>query len=201
MRLANYLLFGLILCDCAIAQTTDLPTKTFLIYVEKDQEIIEEANDVISLEPDAFNFVFEFSRPMGVLVHASFDQKTLKLAKKNKPFNKLPGFRQTGMADVMANPEKQVLLSEEAPNYWFYQSDSEHRFDKVLRSGNRIRCIRTIERILDTDAQASIEVEELSRPLHFVFISYERVENSLEVIEIQREFVTIKWENEPSGRD
>jgi len=102
----------------------------FNVYVHQHDHEMEITDHTVTLDKESFVLVFRFSQPMGVLVNASFDSKTYDMAMKGEDLEKLPGFEQTGMAEGLLNPDKEILLSDKAPCYWFYDNDEEHRFNE-----------------------------------------------------------------------
>lgn len=130
---------------------------------------------------------------MGVLVSASFNNKTYNLAKKQKALNELPVFDNTGMAEGDFNREKEIFLSDDAPSYWIYTSQDEHRFNEVNIYENRITAVRAIKYLYDVNTKETISVSDVKKPLYLVFISA-KYNEKWERTEMHRQYVEIKWE-------
>jgi len=167
--------------------------KTFSVTIEQNGETKNIKKGTVLLDPDTFDIVIKISEPMGLLVNASFKEKTFKLASRNKHLDKLPGFEQTGMAEGLLNSERELFISCKAPNYWFYNSSEENRFNIITKTDNGIICKRTIGKLFDTDNQTYVNVIDIDKPMYLVFVSYNRGENVTDIIEVQRQYIEIKW--------
>lgn len=167
--------------------------KVFKITIEQNGKQQKIEDNHILLQPGSFEIVIEMSEPMGILVNASFDDKTFKLASKNKHLDKLPGFEETGMAEGLLNTDKEILLSEKAPSYWFYDTEEENRFNSISKLENGIVCKRTIENLFDTETSTGIKITDVSKPIYLVFISYKKGSEITDQIEVQRQSIAIEW--------
>jgi hypothetical protein len=165
----------------------------FNVTIEQNgvQKIIK--NSEVALKPETFDIVFEFSEPMSVLVNASFNNKTFKLASKNAHLDKLPGFIELGMAEGLNNSEKNLFIDDESPNFWFYDNDEFNRFNSIEKRGDKIICKRTIESLYVTESKTTIKMKDIKTPVYLVFVSYINGEKSEERIEVQRQYLKIKW--------
>ncbi len=171
----------------------NLKDKDFHVIIEQNGEFIEPNNGVVTLDKSTFNIVFEFNEPMGLLINGSFKKNTYMLATKGKHKSKLPGFHHTGMAEGLLNPDKEIFISNDSPNYWFFDDNEKNRFNYIEKVDGKIICTRVIENFYDVHTKTNIKVENVNEPLYLVFISYMRGENITDVIEIKRECIKIKW--------
>jgi hypothetical protein len=169
--------------------------KFFRVYFEQDHKIIEAVGDDVFLKKEPFDVVLEFPEPMGVLVHASLNPETYDDAVKGKSLKKLPGFENTGMAESMFNTDNEIMLSNTAPNYWFYDNDDAHRFDAVESSNGKITCKRRVVQFTDVDSNRVIKLSDVEQPLNLVFISTEQTEGSDENVELNRVAVRVNWDD------
>ncbi|MDP3975521.1 MAG: hypothetical protein Q8P95_01250 [bacterium] len=167
--------------------------KNFHVRFEQDGYLIEPMNHEVTLNKEEFSMVFELSEPMGVLVNASFDDDTYALAAQGNPKDLLPGFRNTGMAEVSSNPDREILLSYDSPNYWHYDVSGESRFNEVEMRGHAIIGKRTLRNFYDVDSDRSTGVEAVSQPLYLVFISSKWETQTFVELEIKREYVKVNW--------
>jgi hypothetical protein len=167
--------------------------KDFHVTVEQNGKTIQSKNGELTLERKSFNLIFEFSEPMGLLINGSFENNTYEMAKNGIPKTRLKGFLATGMADELFNPSKEILVSNDAPNYWFYDNERDHRFNKTKAEHGKIICTRTIENIYNVESKTNIKVEKVKKPLYLVFISYKRGTSFTEEIELKREILKINW--------
>ncbi len=181
----------LILFICFISM--NVKEKDFHVRIEQNGKVFESINGLVTLDKKEFNIVFEFSEPMGLLINGSFYEKTYKLASKGIIKSELPGFKNTGMAEGLLNPDKEILISDDSPNYWFYDDNEKNRFNSIEEAGGNILCRRIIQNLYDVETKTTIKVEDVSKPLYLVFISYKRGEKITDEIELKREWIKIIW--------
>jgi len=165
----------------------------FRVFIEQNGKLIEPNNGVVTLEKKSFNIVFEFNEPMGLLINGSFKSKTYNLASKGKPMSKLPGFKNTGFAEGLLNPDKDMFVSYEGPSCWFYDDPENNRFNFTEKVNGKIVCKRIIENLFDIDSNANIKVENVDKPLYLVFISYTNGDSNNDRLELNREWLQINW--------
>ena len=169
--------------------------KKFHVSISQNGKTISDKNGVVKLKDTTFNIVLNFSEPMGILVNASYDKKTFKSAKKNKPLNELVVFTQTGMAERLSNSEREIFIHDQAPSYWYYESDSESRFNETSLTDQGIQCVRTIDNVYEVPTKSTLKVSEVKKDLYLVFISYKRGDKISERLEVQRQYLKLKWKN------
>lgn len=173
--------------------TSTTGEKTYEVSIKQNGKTQKIEDHTVVLSPKAFDIVLNFSEPMGVLVNASFGKKTFKNAQKGKPMDKLPGFSQTAMAGGLLNQERDLFLSEDAPNFWFYDDAEHNRFNEVAKTDTGLVCVRTIEHLFDPKSQEYINITNVDQPLYLVFISYKQGAKITDRIEVQREYIEIRW--------
>ncbi|MBX2980015.1 MAG: hypothetical protein KF905_12025 [Flavobacteriales bacterium] len=143
----------------------------FRVSVEQDGITLEQVDGRVSLKPAPFDLVLHLPQSMGVLVHASLDGTTHRLATEGAAMEALPGFAETGMAEGLLNTELELLLSPDAPNYLFYDNDQEHRFNAVSGSPEEgYRCVRTVASLYEVEAGSRVALSTLKAPLYLVLI-------------------------------
>jgi len=167
--------------------------KDFHVWVEQDGKKINAANNELTIKKKEFTLFFDFSEPMGILINASFNDQTYKSATEGNDIYELQGFKETGMAENLNNPNKEILLAKNAPSYWFYDDMQTHRFDNVEKKNGKYICRRLIKNLYDIDNKKNIKAENVESPLYLVFISYKYEEDSYERIELKREMIKINW--------
>lgn len=175
------------------AKLTSDTDKTYTITIEQNSEQKIIINNTVELKPGPFDIVLELSEPMGLIINASFSKKTFKLALKNKHLDKLPGFQETGMSEGFFNEDKEIFISDNAPNYWYYDTENENRFNSFEKVGKSIICKRTIENLYEPRTSTSIKTIDNTKPIYLVFMSYKRGNKVTDRIEVQREYLKIKW--------
>lgn len=74
------------------------------------------------------------------------------------------------MADELYNKDKAIMISNEAPNYWYYSDMDDHRFDRDPReSYGRFIGRRTISRFAFLEPYHLVSVETVKNDLYLVF--------------------------------
>lgn len=164
----------------------------FKMYIEQNGYRIAAHKNTVKIDPGTFNIVFEFPEPMGVLVNGSRDQATYKAASRNESFEQLPGFSETGMAEGLGNKDKEIILAEYAPGFWFYDDDKTHRFNSVERKDGKLICKRTIENLYDKTSQTSVKVADTKGKLYIVAVSAKKGKTWDDKIEVHREYIIVK---------
>ena len=86
----------------------------------------------------------------------------------------------------------EITLSDNAPNYWYYDRENDHRFNTVDVDASGITAIRNVDYLRYVKTDNPIHISEVEKPLYLVFISLKRNENS-EPTEIHRQSIKIKW--------
>ena len=146
---------------------------TFEVRIEQHGEIVPIKNHSVNLDAAPFAIIFVMSEPYGVLINGSFDKTSYKLAgDPDIGRYSIPGLKGTGMAERLENPNKEIMIKDSAPSYWFYDPGAgQHRFDKVTAEGSEIHCRREIERVFDLNTGDIIKTGELSKPLYLVMVA------------------------------
>ncbi len=158
---------------------------------------------VIKLKKQPFAIEIEMSKKMHLMVAASQKSKVYKTAMKNEHIHEMSIFAEKGMIEAKFNPEKNVLLSDKQPNYWYFSTAKSNRFDKVVEDeySTKVTCTRTVTHFTVNDSKEEIDVSEIIREVYLVFITTKVGDNSLDKIEVQRLPVKIEWEANSSNLD
>jgi hypothetical protein len=167
----------------------------FNISIVQGGVAVSVVNNEITLSKSPFDIVIDMPKPDGVLLNASTNKKTATLALKNRPQAKLPGFKETGMAEALLNPDKEIILAETAPSFWYYDNENEHRFNSVIKSDNGLKCIRSVENLYDRKTKNTIKINDIKSKLYLVFIYNKPNTNYFDRIEEKREIIIINWKN------
>ena len=167
--------------------------KDFHVEVEQNGKLIEVINGEVTLEKEEFNLVFTLPEPMGLLLNSSFNKKTYKLASAGKPKSELPGFQTTGMAEGLLNEDKEIIISDDSPSYWFYTDEEMNRFNSTEKVNGKLMCKRTIQNLWDVETKETTKISDVKKPLYIVFLSYKMAENKTDEIELKREWIKINW--------
>ena len=194
MKLYLFNIFFILILTAFIAKERKKAVKkSFNISIQQHGKSVPVSKNEVMLDRFAFDIVIEFSEPMGVLVNVSFNNKTFMHASQSMPLDELPGFQETGMAEDLLNRNKEIFVCNSAPSYWFYDSDTEHRFNSVKKSNSGIICKRTIQNLYDVDSKINTKILDIGKELYLVFISYEPGKEITDRVEVQRQYLTVKW--------
>jgi hypothetical protein len=164
----------------------------FSLRILQDGVEIPVKKDAINLSKKPFVIELELYGPMGILVSASFDETSYKLA-KDKKYGVIPGFHETGMAEDVFNKSKEIMISDQAPNYWFYDSESFNRFDSVQKKEDHLVCTRTVEQLNRVGQNLIIPLDKVPGNLYLVFLLKQRGKSEEADKELQRERLMIRW--------
>jgi hypothetical protein len=169
---------------------------TFFVKVRQGGKEIPIINHEITLKKKTFDLIFELTKPMGILLNASFEPQSYNQAKSGVPIDKIRGFEETGMAEGRRNEDLDIIIANPAPSYWYYDDDTENRFNEVSKSGNKIICTRTIKKYFDRDKETDpkeFPITEINNTLYLVFLDFKSNKDYTKK-EIYREYLKIKWE-------
>jgi len=165
----------------------------FKIAIEQEGLTTDSLKSEIQLKKKPFKIIIDMPQPLGLLINASFVSTTWEMAKNGKVLKYMPGFQNTGMADENKNPNKEILISDDSPNYWFFDNKESHRFDEVVQNGNWLMCKREIERLFIVENQSYVNIQDMHQPLYLVFITYDWVNDFQDRLEKQRKWLKIDW--------
>jgi len=167
----------------------------FKVYIQQDGIRQTITTNEVTLNKKPFNIVFVFAKPNGILISTSFNKSTYEKALKNEPLSKLPGYEGTGMAEGLLNTDKEVIIDDTSPSYWYYDNDKENRFNKISKTRDSLVCTREIKQlyILDGKDNSTLPVEKITKPLYFVFVDYVSDPKTYERKEFQREMLKVNW--------
>ncbi len=136
-------------CSSTPEKSTKAPFEHFLIAFEQDGTILPIENHQVNLRRAPFVILVYFTAPDSLYVHASTERKTFDLAAGGSPVSELPGFKAEEIQENLFNSEKTLHLSETAPSFWKYTSETEHNFTEIKNETNVIVCRRTISSMTD----------------------------------------------------
>lgn len=178
-------------------------TENFKITIEQEGREVPIRDDVVRLRREPFVIVVHFNKPRSILLSASFQDETFRLAKTAKRFHELRGFAGTGIADYKFNPKRALFVHNTSPNMWYYRSPTNHRFDNMVRRGGTYICRRTVAFAVDLTepARPAIPLEELvHRSIYLVAVSASPLTGSRDAqIEYQRRRLEIRFQERPQG--
>ena len=126
--------------------------------------------DRVLLKRAAFQIEIEGEVGKGVLVGVTFDDAIYYGALGVSDKENVGWYDNTGMAEELFNDSKSVMVSDEAPSYWFFKSGGEHRFDRnpEIREG-RYLGVRTINNLIFLNPYEFTSIESVAHDLYIVF--------------------------------
>ena len=189
-------LFSILLSAvAAFGQTPRYPVveKYFAIGFQQDGKVIPVENQQVILKKKTFTIILYFTQPEGVLVNASFYPKSFEQARMGIPLKDIAGFSDLGMAEEAFNPKTLLMLSSEAPHYWYYHNATDHRFNDVIQQDGKLLCRRIIAQVMYRDnSRRLVPVRDIrENELYLVFMKTEWTNDFSQQIEKQRDVVKI----------
>ncbi|HEY6162280.1 MAG TPA: hypothetical protein VI112_13690 [Bacteroidia bacterium] len=173
---------------------TEPVKRSFTYRILQDGVEVPVKKNSVSLHKKAFVIEFTIPGPLAIFVNASLDDRSFRIAKTKKPYTTIPGFTETGMAESNFNSEREIMMNDAAPNYWFYDNENQHRFDNVKAGNNGFICTRTVEKLYDVNQKKTIKLEQMTGPLYLVFLVKQAGKSQEDEKQLQRECLKIKWE-------
>lgn len=162
-------LFSLVLLCLFVGSALGQDRMFVVKFIQEGKVIAVDRTGEITLSKQPFQIQIEHIIDEGVLVGATFDEGLYRSAIGEADLE-VSWYENTGMADALFNKDKSVMVSNDAPNYWFYSSAEEHRFDRDPRaSRGRYVGKRTIANIALLDPYRKISVQQIKKDLYFVF--------------------------------
>lgn len=139
------------------------------VVIKQNGKALALTNGVVHLKNTDFVFEVKANQTEGVFVAATYD-KALYLSAIGEAELDVPWFENTAMADDMYNPNKEIVISDELPNYWFYTNAKEHRFDKHPKgTSTQYTATRTIHQFNDLANYEVTTVANINKPV-YVFL-------------------------------
>ena len=181
----------------AAAQTTRLPKidKYFAVAFEQNGQLIPIKDNQVTLEKKTFSIVLYFKEPGSVLVNSALQPESFEQARDGAPFERIRGFADLGMAEEPFNPKTLLMLSSQAPHYWYYENETDHRFNNISRKNGLLICRRIIAQVMYRDGdRGMIPVRDMrENAIYFVFIRTMWKQDFSQQFEQQREFVKVNF--------
>ena len=159
-----YLLTLLISTQILHAQDQKLSIK-----VQQFGKEVQAVNNIYELKSDEFTLQFTVEYMGAILVGATFDEDVYRSAKGEADLE-VGWFENTGMAEVQFNADKQILISNDAPSYWYFEDKNDHRFDKdPTGNSSKWTAFRTTSKFDDLLNDKIIHIKDFNEYLYLVF--------------------------------
>lgn len=172
----------------------DNKSRSLEVYVTQGGRVITTRNHEVKLRKKTFELNFPFKKSTSFLVNCSFNDSTYRSAAAGEPIESLIGFVQSGLAEGRFNTERDVMVADKAPSYWFHDSENETRFDTIVQLDKKLKvAVRTIEQVFDVDQRSHLPLSSMKRPLYFVFIEYVYDRRLGKRVELKRNWLKVNW--------
>lgn len=165
----------------------------FSYTIEQNNSKIQTSGNVAKLKKEPFKIIITMSEPMGILINASFKPESYTLALKGASLSEIPGYTSTGMAEGINNPDKDMMICDDAPSYWFYDDDESNRFDLTYEQDEQIVCERQIKKFFIVENQSDLKLADVTSDLYLVFLTTYWNSDFSQQFEIQRDLLKIEW--------
>lgn len=170
---------------------------TFSVAVEQGGRRVEIVDHEVILRKAPFALIVTFSGPDTIMVNASQYPASFELAATGRPLNELPCFNALFFSPYIEgafNEDKVLLLSKTAPQYWFYNTPTFHRFDGVENVNGKLACRRTIAALYLEEERRTVPIEKFQGDtLYFVFVKAARPRVTMPDYEFHRECIKISF--------
>lgn len=180
-----------------VAQTTHLPEidKHFAVAFEQNGQLVPINDHQVTLEKKTFSIVLYFKEPGSVLVNAALHPDSFEQARDGVPFERIQGFADLGMAEEPFNPKTLLMLSKNAPHYWYYEHDTNHRFNDVRLKDGILICRRITGQAMYRDGNRNmVPIRDMrENAMYFVFMRTMWKPDFSQQFEQQREYVKVTF--------
>ncbi len=193
------IVLGCICCSCGSGQKTSSTFSHFKVEFIQDGVLKPINNHDVTLLKKSFTIIIYFKSADSIFVNASYKPDCFNAILEQKKLQEIPGFEGVGIQEELFNPDKFINISDTSPNYWYYNSHNEHRFNKtsILKKPFKIRCERKIENVSFTlvdNTPKKIGVSEITQnALYLVFLKLVWNSDYTRRIEQKRDYFKINF--------
>ncbi|AIM37073.1 hypothetical protein KO02_10470 [Sphingobacterium sp. ML3W] len=178
---------GLCLLAVLISSTAWAQSPSFKVKIIQNGIAVEPKDDVYYLKSEAFSFAFTAQDVDGFLVGATFDDDLYRSAIGTVDLE-VSWFANTGIADGRFNPDQELMVTNDAPSYWYYTDNMDHRFDEnPTGTADNYVAKRTILRFKDLAVDKVIPVEDFKKSVYIYMYSGDR-DDDFNLIDIETLF-------------
>ncbi len=157
-----------ILCALCTLSSSAIAQQSVSIKARQDYKLVTSLNHSLTLSRSPFKLLFHVKGLESFCIAFTSDRDIYRSAIGEADMEVM-WFENTGMAEGLFNEDKTILLSNEAPSYWFYSSLQEHRFDKHPQGTTKEwTAERSVENIFDVDQDETHSVQQIQRPIYYV---------------------------------
>lgn len=140
------------------------------------KEIKSNDKGEIRLKRKPFQIKFIVNTPFGIPLYGSMDKAILEESADHRTIQRFKGLGSgDAMAEKIQNGDEDLLISENAYSYWYYEAPDNHRFDKKggikKLAGGKIAATRTIKKIfLVADTNRDIALTDKNLKVLYLLI-------------------------------
>ncbi|AQX06020.1 hypothetical protein KRE40_06050 [Elizabethkingia meningoseptica] len=146
------------------------------VVVKQNGKVIEPVDNIYELKKSTFQFEVTSTNLEGFLIGATTDENIYNAAVDT--YNpEVPWFQNTGMAEELYNKDKELLLMDTAPSYWYFTDAKDHRFDKNPKGNlKKWTATRTITKFYDVMVAQPVDLKDFEGSTYVLM--YEPVYNN-----------------------
>lgn len=147
------------------------------VSIIQDGKIVERKDNIYQLKKAPFQFKFEATDLEGFLLGVTIDgglyEEAVDFSNKE-----LAWFENTGMAEELYNAEKDLLVTDYSPSYWYYTDKDDHRFDRDPKgTPKKWTAIRTIKQLYDVMGAEAVDFKNIQGNASIFLLMYDPVYN------------------------
>ncbi|MEC4114996.1 hypothetical protein [Myroides pelagicus] len=141
------------------------------VNVIQNGELIPAKDGIINLKSEEFTFEITAEHLTSFLIGITTTKELYTATLADYELQQ-PWFKSYAMADYPFNPNRELLLSDQAPNYWHFTSPEDHRFDHSPQGTNEHwTAKRTIRTLNDLHNKKTIPINEFKNSVYLYFYS------------------------------
>lgn len=147
------------------------------VAFEQNGHLMAIEGGVVHLDREPFALVFEFPVGDGIMLHASVNPDHSDRLTAGKPLHGMFPVSGACTAEWEGNPDRDLVLFDEAYHYWHADPDGRPRFDEVAEAGpdGHITCVRSVEQLSLKAARRRVPVSDYPYDaVYLVFVSPHR---------------------------
>ncbi len=141
------------------------------VTITQNNQTIQAKDAVYTLKPGAFDFNFTGHNIEGFLIGATLDEDVYRSALGEADLE-VNWFEESGMAEELFNPHKKLIISNDAPSYWYFTDAQDHRMNKGAKGTvKQWKGQRTISKLQDINRQREINLDKFKGKIYLFMYS------------------------------
>ena len=145
---------------------------------------IKNKHNVYNLNNKPFSIKLNSKGYNGFLIGVTFD-RDIYLSALGEADLEVPWFANTGMAEVLFNADRSMFISDQAPSYWYYDDQKDHRFDPhPIGTYDNWEGIRTIEKFDDLLNNKIFKVDNINKSV-YLFLYNPIYDDDYELVDVE----------------